>query len=233
MNGRVKAVLFDAGNTLVYVDPGRMLEIFRSGGVEADPPTFHRAELNARRKLHQGIARGAQGTEPEVWKDYFTTLLMENGIPDDALEAVGGAVRDAHSREHLWTRVADGTEETLQRLLDEGYRLAVISNADGRVEEVLAGVGLRHYFEFVIDSEIVGMEKPDPAIFREGCRRLGLPPEACLYVGDLYPVDYLGARSAGLNAILLDPLDLYGDRADRVSRLAELPAYMERIVSGS
>ncbi len=233
MNGRVKAILFDAGNTLVYVDPGRMLQIFRSGGVDADPPTFQRAELNARRKLHRGIEQGAKGTEPEVWKDYFTTLLSGNGVPGDALEEMGRAVHDAHAREHLWTWVADGTEDTLQELLDAGYRLAVISNADGRVEDVLASAGLRDYFEFVIDSEVVGMEKPDRAIFLEACRRLGLPPEACLYVGDLYPVDYLGARGAGLSAILLDPLDLYGDRAECVATLAELPAFVERMGAGS
>ena len=85
----------------------------------------------------------------------------------------------------------------------------------------------------MIDSEVVGMEKPDRAIFLEACRRLGLPPEACLYVGDLYPVDYLGARSAGLSGILLDPLDLYGERAECVATLAELPALVERMGSGS
>lgn len=228
MSGATKAVLFDAGNTLVYVDPARMREIVLAGGVRAEPSTVRRAELEARRRLHDGIEHGAKGTEPELWKDYFSTLLSGSGVPDEALDSVGRRVRDAHAEEHLWTWVADGTEETLGTLLRTGYRLAVISNADGRVEDVLVRAGLRDYFEFVMDSELVGMEKPAPAIFLDACRRLGLPPRACLYVGDLYPVDYLGARSAGLRAVLLDPLDLYGDRAERISSLSELPDFVGR-----
>lgn len=229
MNGPTKAVLFDAGNTLVYVDPRRLREIFRAVGVQADLATVRCAELEARRRLHDGIGRGAKGTEPELWKDYFSTLLAGSGVPDEALDTVGRRVRDAHAEEHLWTWVADGTKETLEALLHMGYRLAVISNADGRVEDVLVRAGLRDYFEFVVDSELVGVEKPAPAIFLGACRRLGLPPEACLYVGDLYPVDYLGARSARLRAVLLDPLDLYDGRAKRISDLTELPTFLERV----
>ena len=69
-------------------------------------------------------------------------------------------------------------------------------------------------------------EKTDPAIFREGCRLLDLPPSACLYVGDLYPVDYLGATGAGLDAVLLDPMGLHEGRAPRVGTLGELPAWI-------
>ncbi len=228
MTGRTEAVLFDAGNTLVYVDPGRMREIVLTGGVQADASTVRRAELEARRRLHDGIGQGAKGTEPELWKDYFSTLLSGSGVANEEIESVGRRVRDAHAEEHLWTWVADGTGETLEALLRSGYRLAVISNADGRVEDVLVRAGLRDYFEFVMDSQLVGMEKPAPAIFLDACRRMGLPPRACLYVGDLYPVDYVGARSAGLQAVLLDPLDLYGDRAERISTLSELPDFLER-----
>ena len=80
--------------------------------------------------------------------------------------------------------------------------------------------------EFVIDSEVVGVEKPDPRIFEAGCAGLDLPPDACVYVGDLYPVDYVGARDAGLDAVLLDPLGMHHERADTVSDLAELPAWL-------
>ena len=109
-----------------------------------------------------------------------------------------------------------------QALRDAGYRLAVISNADGRVAGVLREVGLDPFFEFVLDSAVVGVEKPDPEIFREGCRRLELDPARCLYVGDLYPVDYLGATGAGLEAVLLDPLGVHRARAPTVGTLGEL-----------
>ncbi len=227
MNGRVKVVLFDAGNTLVYVHPGRVAEILRAAGARIDAEGVRGAERLARRRLHDVIDDGSLGTEPEVWRDYFSTLFREAGVPEAALDEAGRLLHEAHAREHLWTWVEDGTGEALDAVAAAGYRLAVISNADGRVEGVLRDVGLRSRFEFVMDSDVVGMEKPDPAIFLEACRRLGIAPGACLYVGDLYPVDYLGATRAGLHGVLLDPLRLHEGRAPTIASLGELAAYLK------
>lgn len=222
----LRAILFDAGNTLVYVDPVRMRELLREQGVAIDEAAFGRAELEARRTLHDGIARGATGTEPELWGRYFSTLFTAAGVPDTALDAVSERVREEHRRSHLWSHTATDTRAVLDALRGKGYRLAVISNADGRVEDLLVRTGLRDRFEFVLDSALVGMEKPDPEIFLEACGRLELPPEACLYVGDLYPVDYVGATSAGLRGVLVDPLGLYDGRAPHVASLVELPDFL-------
>jgi HAD superfamily hydrolase (TIGR01549 family) len=122
----------------------------------------------------------------------------------------------------MWTGTEPGTHEALEKLRSAGFRLAVISNADGRMADVLDRCGLTTYFDFVIDSETVGVEKPDPAIFLDACQRLELEPSECLYVGDLYQVDYQGSTAAGLQGVLIDPLRLHGGRAPRVSDLAEL-----------
>ena len=222
----VSAILFDAGNTLIYADPERMADILRSIGVDADAVVVSAAELAARRRLHDAIEQGHTGTEPEVWRDYFAAIFQGSGVAPEAMPEAGRVLREVHAVDHLWTSVAPGTAEVLHTLADAGYRLAVISNADGRVEEVLEEVGLRGHFEFVMDSELVGMEKPDPAIFLEGCRRLELEPAACLYVGDLYPVDYVGATRAGLQAVLLDPLGVHDGRAPAVGALGDLPAFL-------
>lgn len=223
-NGR--AILFDAGNTLVYADPSRMARIFTDAGWPADEEKVRAAELSARRRLHEAIRDGHVGTEPEVWREFFASLFEGAGVPHEGRGEVGRRIREVHAVDHLWTHVADGTADALEALADLGYRLAVISNADGRMEELLAQVGLRDHFEFVLDSQVMGVEKPDPAIFHEGCRLLGLPPSVCVYVGDLYPVDYLGAVGAGLDAVLLDPMGLYEGRVPRVSTLGELAAYL-------
>ena len=222
----LEAVLFDAGNTLVYAHAGRLAEIFRSEGSEADEGSVAEAELQARRSLHDAIKQGHVGTEPAVWHEYFTVLFKNGGVPADRMEAVGRKVRDVHAVDHLWTGVAPGTADALSALLAAGLRLGVISNADGRMEDVLERAGLRSFFEFVVDSEVIGVEKPDPAIFAEGCRRLALPPASCLYVGDLYPVDYVGATAAGMSAVLLDPLGLHDQRVPTVASLAELPSFV-------
>jgi putative hydrolase of the HAD superfamily len=81
----------------------------------------------------------------------------------------------------------------------------VVSNSDGRVEEALVAAGLRDCFDVVLDSALVGVEKPDPAIFRAALAALGVAPDEALYVGDLYDVDVVGARAAGMEAVLLVP----------------------------
>lgn len=224
----LKALLFDAGNTLIHIDPDRMLEIFRGVGVEADRDTFLWAEARARSRLVAKVAggEGETGTEKHVWQEYFLSLFRDAGVPEKSLSAVGERVKRAHRDLHLWTRVQPGTKETLAELLDTGYRLAVISNADGRVEGVLERTGLRPYFEFVVDSHVVEVEKPDPRIFRLALERMGVAPEESLYVGDLYPVDVLGARKAGLRAVLLDPHGREPDEPDRVTSLDELPGLL-------
>lgn len=223
----VQAILLDAGNTLVFVDRHRVLEIYRSHGVDADETMFLEAEFQAREVLIQRIGDGGTGTEAHVWRGYFETLFARSGVPADRMEQVGEALVRVHREEHLWTWVEPGTGEALGALRDAGYRLAVISNADGRIEGLLQSRGLREHFEFVIDSQVVGVEKPDPRIFRAAVERMGVEPEACLYVGDLYPVDVLGARGAGLQAVLLDPMDrLAHYPVDRLRSVLELPRYL-------
>jgi putative hydrolase of the HAD superfamily len=221
-----RAVLLDAGNTLVFVDRERVLEIYAGLGVQSTEERFLAAEQQARARLARRVEEGHAGTEKHVWKEYFLTLFSLSGVPDEAMEAVGERLRAEHHREHLWSRVEPGTREALAALLDAGFRLAVISNADGRVEELIRRVGLRHLLEFVVDSEVVGFEKPDPRIFHEGTRRLGLEPADCLYVGDLYPVDVVGARGAGMEAVLLDPTGALDHPVDRIPSVLELPAYL-------
>jgi FMN phosphatase YigB (HAD superfamily) len=71
---------------------------------------------------------------------------------------------------------------------------------------------LAQYFDVLIDSKLVGFEKPDPRIFQPALAGLGVAPEEALYVGDLYEVDVIGARRAGMAAVLLDPGGLHASR---------------------
>jgi HAD superfamily hydrolase (TIGR01509 family) len=104
--------------------------------------------------------------------------------------------------------------------------MAVISNADGRVEGLIRDAGLGEYFEFVLDSEVEGVEKPDPEIFLRACERMGVVPEESLYVGDLYPVDVLGAQNVGMRAVLLDPGGALDYPVDTIPSVEFLPDYL-------
>jgi len=225
----IKAIFFDAGNTLIFIDPRVVLPIFREHGAEVDEERVREAEFEARIRLVRRVEEGAFGTEDHIWKVYFQNLSLGSGVPEDQLDRVGERIREAHRERHLWTHMEAATGPALDRLTEAGYRMAVISNADGRVEGLIEGAGIRGQFEFVMDSELEGVEKPDPEIFLRGCRRMGVDPAECLYVGDLYPVDVVGSRNAGLHAVLLDPMDRLDYPVDRLPDVAALPAYMERL----
>lgn len=229
--GSLRAVLLDAGNTLLFADPRRVLETLRDEGVHADEQDFRRAEYQARLNLVRIVRDGHRGTEDHIWEEYFVTLFRECGVPEERLDPVGARLQGLHEKDHLWTHVEEGTRAALERLATAGFRLAVVSNADGRVEGLMESVGLRHHFEFVLDSGEVGVEKPDPAIFRMAVDRLGLEPRQCLYVGDLFPVDVVGARNAGLRALLVDPFGRMEGTVDRITSVGELPDYLERTES--
>lgn len=225
----LRAVLLDAGNTLVFIDPERVVELFRRAGVDTDVPGFWKAERVARAALVSALGPGTTGMESGIWGAYFTALYRAGGIPAERVAEVTAGLRSLHAEAHLWTHVPDHVEPALRTLREEGYRLGVVSNADGRIEALLEERGLRRHLDFVLDSEVVGVAKPDPRIFRMAVDRMGVEPGECLYVGDLYPVDVAGARGAGLEAVLVDPYDLFGDAdVDRIPSVESLPRYVRR-----
>jgi putative hydrolase of the HAD superfamily len=197
----VRAVLFDAGGTLIHVDGER---ICRAAGVGFDDAVFRRAEAAAVSAVRAFVLENPDSRDSERIPLYFDTLLSGLGVADPAHRRHGaGAVVAEHQRKNLWSKRADHALETLEALRGRGYRMAVISNADGRVRGLLEEAGLTGHLEFVIDSAELGIEKPDSRIFHTATDRLGLPPSACAYVGDIYEIDVVGALGAGLEPVLI------------------------------
>ena len=111
----------------------------------------------------------------------------------------------------------------LRALRQLDLQLVIVSNANGTVAQLAERLGLTECIGCVLDSHIEKVEKPDPRFFEIALERSGARAETTVHVGDLYHVDVVGARAAGITPILLDPAGLYAD-ADcvRVRRLAEL-----------
>ena len=127
----------------------------------------------------------------------------------------------------LWIRPMEGARAAIDRVAALGLRRAVVSNSDGRAEWHLEHCGVREGIELVVDSQIVGIEKPDPRIFRIALDRLGVAAARALYVGDIRSVDEAGARAAGMHFVLLDPYGDYGDgAADSIPGIGELPEWV-------
>ena len=118
----------------------------------------------------------------------------------------------------------------LLALREHGLTLVVVSNANGTLRAHMDRIGLSADVDIVIDSQDEGVEKPDPRLFRIALDRARAQPESTIHVGDLYQVDVVGARAAGLRAVLLDETNLRPDAdCDRVASLGEL---VDRVKSG-
>jgi putative hydrolase of the HAD superfamily len=125
---------------------------------------------------------------------------------------------------NIWEHVPVFVTPTLQELRRRGHRLVVISNANGTVRQAFARLGLLDLVDLVVDSAEEGFEKPDRRLFDVAIARVGGRRDRALHVGDVYHVDIVGARAAGLRAILADQANLYADvDCVRIRSIAELP----------
>ena len=105
----------------------------------------------------------------------------------------------------------------------------MISNADGKIADVLERCGIADCFETITDSGIVGKEKPHRLIFESALQSLDVEAQNSMYTGDVYSVDYLGATSAGMECVLFDVAGAYRDRdLPRVQSLEELELLLQR-----
>jgi HAD superfamily hydrolase (TIGR01549 family) len=219
----IKAIFFDAGGTLIHLDSSHICGLISAEmGADPSPDKFRRAQYVAMLRVAQLVAEGAGSTET-LKAQFYSTLLPEIGVPADKLrQAVECILQLAHA-EMLWRKADESTPLTLRGLKERGIMLGVISNSDGRIEDAFEQAGLSSYFDFFIDSFLVGVEKPDPKIFHIATERAQIAPAQAAYVGDLYSVDVVGARDAGLIPVLYDPYEL-NPQADciRIRMLGEL-----------
>lgn len=221
----MKVILFDAGNTLVWLDHPFLIDLVREYGIEVTEDDLLGAEYAAKLLLDELIRGGNVGTDESRGRVYFAKIFEVLGVPETLLPQLAERLYARHAERNLWSRVRPGTVDALRELQERGFRLGVISNADGRVEALLESVGLKPFFDFIIDSTVVGMEKPDPRIFRLGCERAGVEPDAAIFVGDIYEIDVVGARQVGMRAFLVDPLGRWEDLdCERIAGVHELPA---------
>ena len=216
----VRAVLFDAGNTLLRMNYGIIADHLRTRGRVASPAEIEDAELRARVRLDPHLAPGASSTESTVTHGRYLRYLLENlAITDEAeIDAIARWRRGYNLPVGLWNRADPEALAALRRVRAAGLVAGVISNSNGSVRSILEETGLAAYLDFIIDSAVVGVEKPDPRIFALGLRAAGVAAAEAVYVGDLYSVDVLGARAAGLDGILLDPRGFWAPRDCRLAR---------------
>jgi HAD superfamily hydrolase (TIGR01509 family) len=215
-------IFFDVGNTLLFPNRARMLAPIPQ---EKHPTldAWQALERRTKKEFDQGLITGK--IDHGFWWTFHTYLLNEADAFDDTVrdELVENTQNSAN-----WDQILPGTLDALERLRQQ-YAIAVISNADGKIDVVLRRCGICDCFASITDSGNVGHEKPHPAIFAAALQEMKADPAESLYVGDVYSVDYVGARNAGMQAVLMDVAGAYrGQEFPRVESLTELESWLQR-----
>lgn len=223
---RPTLLLLDAGNTIVYLDHGRLSELARAVGASVSTDALSAGELLAKRRYETLMNQGV--SHEQGWDLYMQVLFESAGLSaQDARNALEVA-RAEHDVFNLWRKVPDGLREALDRARKAGLRLGVVSNSEGKLRALFDRLDLTKHFEIIVDSALEGVRKPDPEIFHRALTRLQVPASQALYAGDIPNVDVVGARAAGMEGVLIDTLGHFADYRDapRFATVVELLAAM-------
>lgn len=221
-------MFLDAGGVLVHPNWTRVSEAMVRRGVHAPASVLAEAEPRAKQQMDTGATIKATNDAQRGWT-YFNLVLTAAGIPlSDATADALAELHEYHDRLNLWESVPGEVRPALAALRARGYRLVVVSNANGTLHRAFERLGLTPSCDLILDSFHEGVEKPDPRFFHIAMERAGATAATTLHIGDLYHVDVVGARAAGIRPVLLDAAGLYPEcDCPRVRSLADLESILE------
>ena len=220
----ITAVLLDVDFTLARpgpeLGPQGYVRAGRRCGFELDEALYEQARDRARERLerHPEFVH-----DEEVWIAF--TERVVTGMGGDPAQARACAIQilDAWEQSENFD-LYDDVLPTLAALRRRSLRLGLVSNGTRDLDAFVRHHGLK--VDAALSSRIHGKIKPDPSIFRAALERLGAEPREALMVGDQPEDDVEGARSIGMEALLLDRDDRFPERSDRIRSLADLPALL-------
>lgn len=211
--GDVDAVVFDIGGVFTYPDYGPVEERLDEIGVTRP------SELSSyRRAHHAGVRALSDARRPTVehdqdfWAVYDEAYGTTLGVGGHHLAEFRVAVRLG------WSWVHEENVRAFHRLVAAGMPAAIVSNNDGTAPDQMRDYGVCQVgpgplppVVAIVDSTLLGVAKPDPAIFAPALDAIGRPAERVLYVGDTVHADVRGAVAAGMQVVQLDPFDHHAD----------------------
>jgi putative hydrolase of the HAD superfamily len=239
VSSQISAILLDAGGVLVFPQPDLLRPPLQALGVSPDVAAFERAHYQAMMVQDVAAVPPAAGT---WWREYLVGYFAACGVAEDQCRELATEVAVA-TMGQAWTHVGTGAMAGLRALAALGLPMGVVSNSDGTVQAELRRLGVCYAPDMpashtpdtpdaagipvgvVVDSAVVGVAKPDPAIFGIALDALGVPASGTvLHVGDSLRYDVAGALAAGLEPVHLDPYGfcLAPDGHRHVRTLADL-----------
>ncbi len=223
-------LLFDACDTLCYLDYERLSNFLKRHKIEAEIEKLMRRAFEVNYKIDMYLKEGRKLWQGDFIRGYFREYLKTLTINEDEVNNLIDGIAAEDKKLSLWSSTFDGVKNTLSILKARGYHMSVISNSDGRVSDILKKIGLNEFMEKIYDSYVVGMEKPNPRIFDMAISDLNLSRSRTLFIGDLFYLDVLGANKSGIPAVHIDHCDLYkGWPGVRINNVAELPDLLETL----
>lgn len=231
----VKGIIFDYGGT---IDTGGdhwsevIWDAWQKAGVACTKAEFREAYVYAEREL-------ARTLHILPHHDFHDLLLIKMKIELQHLVEEGlFAPQDVDAKAaeiaglcYESARASVAHAAPVLKTLSEKYPLVLVSNFYGNIQTVLKDFGIDSYFKKIVESAVVGIRKPDPAIFTLGCKELGLDPAEVVVVGDSMKKDILPAEKAGCRAIWIKgkgwtPEEDAATWPNTITDLTQLPAML-------
>ena len=214
MKDEIEAIFLDVGNTLriVVEDKDFMTQARKDlrtlvGATESEEDFFEKIDANWKIYRKQSKETLLEASEKELW-----TKWLLPGYPQDKIGPLAGKLTRLW-RDHDGRRVPrpDATS-TIIELHKRGYLLGIIANTitETEIPDWMEAEGISGYFKAVVLSSKVRVRKPNPEIYWEAARRIGVEPAKCAYLGDNPVRDVEGTRAAGFGMMIvfLEPATL-------------------------
>ncbi|HZA39750.1 MAG TPA: HAD-IA family hydrolase [Actinomycetota bacterium] len=232
----IEIVFLDAGETILHPHPS-FPELFartcREHGYEVSPekvaPVLY-GMVRDMGTIAAEIGDSAPSTSAagsySLWTHIYRRCLDGLGIPVDTLPDELYKVFSDSATYRLYPDALPAVD----RLRADGYRVGLISNFEGWLEEMLVELQAGDVFEVSVISGLVGVEKPDPRIYEMALEQAGVEPGAAAHVGDSIRLDVEPATAVGINAVLLDRSGAHPDTEwPTIGSLEELPAIIANL----
>jgi len=210
----IRAVLLDAGHTILEGRPSWFdiwEEALAAFDVTLDREALQRAYARAS-DLFRNLS--VDQLNSEVERQFLREMASHLQVPgreEELAERMHRVLSQVRPEYTAYPEVPGVLAEFRRR----GYRMAVVSNWELDLPDVLERAGLRDFFDAIVASAAVGAAKPDPRIFQVALEALDAAPHEAVHVGDSYEADVQGARAAGVAPVLLD--------RDHVYRTSDVP----------
>lgn len=207
MSQKIEAIFLDVGNTLRILTDNEphqaqaRKKITELVGTDEDPEMFVK-KVDERYKEYRKWAFDnlREAPEAEMW-----TRWLAPEFPKERIAAAGVELTYQYRQSMGLRVVVPNGKEVVIKLHQRGYTLGLISNVitSQEIPDWLRADGLDKYFSSLALSSVLGIRKPDPAIYWEAARRANVDPAHCVYVGDNLKRDVTGTRKAGFGMVVI------------------------------